>query len=197
MIEVEKKLKITTEQEKSLITDAEFIEEQKLVNSYYDNKEYSLTKKDLWLRDRNGRFEMKIPIAANHTGQYEELENDDDIKKILNFPEEINLRQELEKRGYFPFYSCLTIRRKYRKEGFSIDLDLTYFNEKTSYEIAEIELLVNKKEEVAEAIAKIKKFAAQNGIPYDRAPGKIIEFLKRYRPEHYEALIAAGIIGKF
>lgn len=197
MIEVEKKLKITPEQEKNLIAGAEFSEEQKLLNSYYDNKEYFLTKKDLWLRDRNGRFEMKTPIAANHTGQYEELENDDEIKKAINFPEKTDLRQELEKRGYSPFYSCLTIRRKYKKEGFTIDLDLTYFDEKTTYEIAEIELLVNKKEEAAEAIVKIKNFAAQNGIPYDRARGKIIEFLKRYRPEHYEALIAAGIIGNF
>lgn len=197
MIEVEKKLKITPEQEKNLIAGAEFIEEQKLLNSFYDNKEYSLTKRDLWLRDRNGRFEMKTPIATNHTGQYEELENDDEIKKILDFPGKSDLRKELGERGYSPFYSCLTIRRKYRKEGFAIDLDLTYFDEKTTYEIAEIELLVNKKEEAAEAIARIKEFTAKNGIPYDKARGKIIEFLKRYKPEHYEALITAGIIQDF
>ncbi|MDP2705707.1 MAG: CYTH domain-containing protein [bacterium] len=197
MIEVEKKLKITPEQEKNLIAGAKFIEEQRLLNSFYDDSEYSLTKKDLWLRDRNGHFELKVPIAANHTGQYEELENDEEIKKALNFPETAELRQELERRGYSPFYSCLTIRRKYKKEGFTIDLDLTSFNQETTYEIAEIELLVNKKEEAEEAIAKIKKFAADNGIPYDMARGKIIEFLKRYKPDHYQVLVNAGVVKDF
>ncbi|MDP1706773.1 MAG: CYTH domain-containing protein [bacterium] len=197
MIEVEKKLKITPEQEKNLVTGAEFIKEERLLNSYYDNSEYSLTKKDLWLRDRNGRFELKVPIAVKHTGQYEELENDDDIKKTLSFPETAELRQELAKRGYLPFYSCLTIRRKYKKEGLTIDLDLTYFDEKTIYEIAEIELLVKTKEDAPVAISQIKEFAAKNGIPYDKAHGKIIEFLKRYRPDHYQILIDAGVIMGF
>lgn len=197
MIEVEKKLKITPEQEKNLIAGAEFIKEEKLLNSCYDNPEYSLTKKDLWLRDRNGRFEMKIPIAANHIGQYEELENDGEIKKALDFPETADLRQELAARGYSPFYSCLTIRRKYKKEGFTIDLDSTHFNRETVYEIVEIELLVKEKEESAAAIARIKEFAAKNGIPYNKARGKIIEFLKRYRPEHYRTLVAAGVILDF
>jgi len=200
MIEVEKKFLLTPEQEEKLIANAEFIKKQELLNSFYDDPKYSLTKKDWWLRDRNGRFELKIPIAANRTGltdQYEELENEEDIKKALDFLSDSDLRKELAIRDFSPFYSCLTIRRKYRKNGFAIDLDLTYFDPETTYEIAEIELLVNDKSEVDAAAAKIKEFAADHNIPYGPVRGKIIEYLKRYRLEHYETLVDAGIIRNF
>ncbi len=201
MIEIEKKLSLTPEQEKRLIAGAEFIKEQKLLNSFYDDPNYSLTKKDQWLRDRNGRFELKMPIAdrnrAGFTDQYKELENDEAIKKALGFPESEELKKILQNKGFAPFYSCLTIRREYKKDGFVIDLDLTYFEPKIIYEIAEIELLVANQEEAPAAIAKIKKFAADHDIPYGSTRGKIIEYLKRYKPAHYDALVAAGVIKDF
>ena len=61
MIEVEKKFILTTEQEKSLIEGADFLGEKKFTDIYYDDEDFSLTKKDLWLRNREGRFELKIP----------------------------------------------------------------------------------------------------------------------------------------
>ena len=64
MIEIEKKFILTPEQEQALIKGADFIEEKEFTDIYYDDKILSLTTKDIWLRERAGKFELKVPLAG-------------------------------------------------------------------------------------------------------------------------------------
>ena len=87
MIEVEKGFILTPEQEKNLIEGTEFLGEKINTDVGYDDLHFSLTRKDIWLRSRNGKFELKIPmntsIEERTSDQYEEIENENDILKYF------------------------------------------------------------------------------------------------------------------
>jgi thiamine-triphosphatase len=195
MIEVEKKFILTEKQEKALIEGAEFLGEKKFTDIYYDDENFSLTTNDLWLRARDGRFELKIPMdrlaEKRITDQYRELETDSDILRYFKAePNEI-LADFLPKKGYEPFCKLVTTRRKYKKDEFSIDLDSVDFG----YTIAEVEYMVKSEEKLKEAEDNIMVFAKKHniisaGVRY----GKLIEYLKRNNPKHFQAIIDAKII---
>src|SRR5579864_1260452 len=83
MIEVEKKFILTPDQEKKLIEGAEFVVEKQFTDIYYDDKDFSLTTKDIWLRERDSKYELKLPMNKSSerrvVDQYRELDVEDDI----------------------------------------------------------------------------------------------------------------------
>lgn len=197
MIEVEKKFTLTKEQEKALIDGAEFLGEKKFTDIYYDDATFLLTKKDLWLRQRDGRFELKIPmntsIEERMSDQYRELENNEDILKYFNPDTNISLEKFLDEKEYKPFCKITTTRRKYKKEEFIIDLDTMDFG----YTVAEIERMILDESKLNEATHAIIKFAKKHNITPDhmiRVRGKVVEYLRRNNPKHFQALIDAKII---
>lgn len=196
MIEIEKKFILTPEQRKRLITDAEFLKETVFTDVYYDTADYSLTCRDIWFRARDGKFELKLPLHSGPDRKadlYDELDEEEGIRKALNMPLEGSFAEALNVEGYAPFCECTTHRKKYRKEGFSIDLDTADFGDFT-YEIAEIELMANDKSEMAATVEKILQFAKAHELTIASVPGKIRTFLKRKRPEHHKALVDAGVL---
>ena len=60
MIEVEKKFQITNAQRDRLLEGAEFVYKKDIRDTYFD-RGVELCTKDLWLRERDGRFELKYP----------------------------------------------------------------------------------------------------------------------------------------
>lgn len=194
MIEVEKGFILNLEQEENLLMGAEFLGEKKFTDIYYDDKNYSLTTNDLWFRKRNGKFELKIPmnkpIKERVSDQYEELENDKDILKY--FRADINKPFEnfLHDKGLKPFCEITTTRRKYKKEGFNIDLDVVDFG----YKIMEIELMTDDASKMDEATQYIIKFAKKHNITKEEEWGKVIEYIRRNNPKHFQALIDAKVI---
>jgi predicted adenylyl cyclase CyaB len=186
MIEVEKKFLLSKEAEKKLIDGAEFIGEKIFTDIYYDNANFDLTANDKWLRVRADRWELKLPlnkIAAERVGDlYDEIENEEEIRKILNIDD------------YQPFCTCKTIRRKYKKDGFGIDIDFVDYNDDFTYELAEIELMVQDKSEMDVTIKKIIEFATENGLEVKYVRGKIIEYLRRKKPDHFQALVNSGVV---
>lgn len=84
MIEVEKKFILNDKEKERLFKDAEFISEKIFTDIYYDNENFDLTSKDKWLRLRQDKFELKIPV---HEGieriadQYDELESEEAIER--------------------------------------------------------------------------------------------------------------------
>ena len=58
MIEVEKKFQITNAQRDRLLEGAEFVYKKDIRDTYFD-RGVELCTKDLWLRERDGRFELK------------------------------------------------------------------------------------------------------------------------------------------
>jgi len=195
MIEVEKKFILTKGGEERLIENTEFVKELVLTDTYYDTKDYSLTKKNTWLRSRNGRFELKIPLQdversnedASFIDQYDEIETEEEIRKALGISSNKTLSEDLETNGYHPFTTFTTIRKRYKKEGFTIDLDITSYG----YNVTEIELMVKDNSEVEEATKKIITFAKEKGLPIVPVRGKVLEWIKRNDSANYQVITDA------
>lgn len=196
MIEVEKKFLLGDEDTARLLLDARFLGERVFTDIYYDTKELTLSLLDKWLRAREGKFELKLPL---HSGmnrladQYDELEDEESIKNALGFPREGVIKDILPALQYTPFCTCKTTRRKYQKGEFIIDLDLAEFPD-FSYRIGEIELMVSEKLDIAEATEKILVFAREQKLAIAPVRGKVTEYLRRKKPDHYRALVEAKII---
>jgi len=209
MIEVERKFTVGGDDEKRLLEGADFLLEKTLMDVYYDTPDYALSTKDMWLRTRDGRWELKVPLMER-TGvrramdQYDELEDEVKIRAAIGFPEGGNMGEDLRARGYAPFCAIETVRRKYRKGEFTIDMDTAKIwgdipgssgrEPELVYAIGEIELMVNAKEEIADAYEKILAFADAHHLAPAPTRGKGVEYLKRKKPEHYQALVRAGVV---
>lgn len=199
MIEVEKKFILSDEDINRLIKSAEFLEEKVFTDIYYDTDDFSLTINDQWLRSRDGKFELKIPLRQGANGlfdQYDEIENEQKIKKILNLTSVDELAVALGKNGYIQFCNCKTTRRKYKTGLFIIDLDVVDFQD-FIYNIGEIELMVKEKSEIEDAVNRITVFAKEQQLTIAPVRGKVIEYLKRARPDHYQSLIKSGVVKDF
>ncbi len=211
MFEVEKKFILTPEQEKSLIEGAEFLGEKKMIDICYDGPDYSLTRQDIWLRNRNGKFELKLPmnvaIEERISDQYRELETDEEILKYFGAGSDENLTDFLAKNKYVPICTFVTTRRKYKKEGFGIDLDSMDFG----YSVAEIECMVEDpstdstgslragsgqaESKISQAAEAIIVFAKRHYIDTESVVrGKFVEYVWRNNRQHFQALINAKVI---
>lgn len=197
MIEVEKKVSIQNKDELArLIEGASFLREVVNEDIYFDNDAFDLTTKEMWLRTRNGRFELKIAMHEKKAAvdQYDEIENETDIVSALGLPQSEPLAQSLDNGGFQPFVQIKTFRRKYKLDDFHIDIDSTDFG-LSSYEVGEIELMVSDQSEIPDALKKIDAFLESRQLPKTHVRGKLIEFLYRHRPEHYQALVKSGVAG--
>jgi predicted adenylyl cyclase CyaB len=193
MIEIEIKCKPTSEQEIALLEGATFLREEHLTDVYYDSAKYELSVKDYWLRTRNGKFVLKIPAAAcklldiqANTPKHE-IEDEQEIRKVLTLSEQGTLEQSLMTAGYNPLYTLVNSRKKYSKDGFIIDIDHASFGLFT-FDLCEIETLVEKTEDIDSAMQKLIEFAARHGIILKPVLGKLIALIKTINPEHFEML---------
>ena len=192
MIEVEKKFILSDNDIERLTKEAEFLGERKMKDVYYDTKDFSLTRADTWLRLRGARLELKLPLRTDGGwhDQYRELETEAEIANELRLNAQGQLEEELKEAGYEAFAEFITTRQKYKKGDFTIDLDEVDFG----YKIGEIELMVNDQSDMPKAIEKITNFAKEMGLTMAPVRGKLIEYLRRNSPQHYQALIDAGVI---
>jgi len=199
MIEVEQKFILSEGAKARLTKEAKFISKKVFTDIYYDTADYSLTTKDVWLRQRGGKFELKIPIKIDInrlTNQYQEIEDEAEIRKFLHLSEEKGLEDDLASKKYSIFCRCTTVRKKYGLNQFIIDLDEVDYGD-FKYNLGEIELMINSKEEMALASEKILALAKEKGLELLPVRGKVIEYLKQKRPQHYEVLVKAGVVKDF
>lgn len=197
MIEIEKKFNLTKEQEENLKKDAAFISKKEMVDSYFDNEKFDLTKNDVWLRERNGQFELKVCQDKNierKADQYDELEDEDKIREFLKIKKQGSFIEDIKKAGYLPFCELKTIRSKYKSDSLMIDIDEVrsdgYF-----YALVEIEMMVENQSQTKDAADKIVEFAKSKGLEtgvYTR--GKVLEYIRQKRPEHFKVLVEAKVV---
>ena len=182
-IEVEKKFLLDESDKNRLIEGAESIGVKTFTDVYYDNPDYKLTTKDIWLRSRDNRWELKLPLnnfREKIVDQYREIENESEIIEYFCFNNDASLSDSLSKNSYTPFASITTTRTKYKKDGFIIDLDSMDFG----YEIAEIEKLVEKEDEIDRAKKSIIEFANKHDLKQVRVRGKLLEYIMRNDRKH-------------
>ncbi len=199
MFEVEQSLTLTPSEQARLLEGAQFINEKTMVDVYWDTPDFRLTTKDIWLRSRDGKFELKRPPIA-HTvdrtvDQYEELENESDVRQILQLESQGAMIDELRTHGFQPFCTCTTIRKTYHKQEFTIVIDrVTYADISFVYNTCEVELMVADASQMKEASERIKAFVRAHDIEVRYENGKVVVYLERHRPDHYEALVDAHVI---
>lgn len=128
MIEIEKNFDLRSGDKERLIAGAKFLKKKTFTDVYYDNDAYNLTGRDFWLRTRDGRFELKVPLNTKNIGnrktdRYRELETDAEIIRELGFAAGASLYAGLAKSGYKPFATITTTRETYQKGDFHLDFD--------------------------------------------------------------------------
>jgi thiamine-triphosphatase len=196
MIEVEIKFSLLHGNEQRAIEGAELIGTKINSDVYYDNKEFTLTLKDWWLRKRNANFELKLPPNRdlrnidNQARRYEELTEEPDIINALGFSG-ADITTLLTDNNYKSFADLVTTRTSYKHGQYRIDIDHTNFN----YSIGELELLVEDVKEVKAAEKKLIQFLAERDISYSKNDfGKVAYYLQKNSSEHFDKLVEAGVI---
>jgi len=178
MIEVEKKFQPTEEQLDVMLADAEFVGEVVNHDILYDYPDYKLFKQHIRMRNRNGSFEMKIPagdFACTELGEPEE------IKKYFNTTQPL---QDFVAENMIVFTDFTTHRRKYKKGEFNIDVD----HVESVYDVCEIEIMVEKEDQINDARERILKFALSYGFEVKNIPEKRELNLKHFNPSLYKEL---------
>ncbi|HSX12354.1 MAG TPA: CYTH domain-containing protein [Rhabdochlamydiaceae bacterium] len=196
MIEVERKIFIDESQLKTIEESAQFLESIALTDTYYDTADYRFTTSDIWLRERNCVFELKIGIKGmgGAIDRYLEIRDEDEILKKLGLENEHSLSKALNKAAILPYASFQTIRRKYRLQKFTLDLDLAYFDD-FIYRVLEIEVLVEDETKMGQAEKEITQIINTLGLTQTRpVKAKLIQYLFQKNPSHYQALLTAGIV---
>lgn len=191
MIEVEKKFILSEGDKEKLLEGADFVGEVKLEDAYYDKPDFSLIKSDRYLRNRNGRFELKLPVSSEMSDvrmdTYQELEDDEEIKEALGLGGG-SIEIELDKAGYSPVAEYSSVRRKYKRGEYTIDIDEVSYG----YSILEIEVMVNELEGVDAGGKKILDLVESLGLDVDLTKdirGKLLEYLFREKPDTYEDIV--------
>lgn len=190
MFEVEKKFILSEKQKEKLLQGATFLNEKTFTDTYYDNEKFSLALNDMWLRKRDDEFNLKIPMRESQgemINKYHEVEGEMAIREIFAIPKVLDFEKDLASFGHKPFCIFKTTRQKYEKDGFIIDLDKGDFDD-WQYELAEIELLVESKEDMKVAEEKIYDFARAHGLEIKHVNGKLVTFIERKLPELYGKL---------
>ena len=186
MIEIEKKFEASEEDIERITEGAKFVKESINKDTYYDREGFPLVKNNIFLRKRNGRFELKLYVAekGSRVDKYLELEDDETIKSKLNIPAQKDIDEYLAENEYVPFGSWETKRRRFEKDGFTIDVDSVDFG----HNVVEIELMIEEGEDTNEAADKILNFAKTIRLEEDKQEGKVMVFIKRTNPNAYEEI---------
>src|SRR3990167_4202336 len=123
MIEVEKNFDLRQGDKERIIQGAKLLRRITFTDVYYDTPDFSLTGNDYWLRARDGKWELKVPLnkkfgSERQSDQYEELENEEEIRSRLKIAPFTNLRSKFTELGYKPFATITTKRESYEKKVF-------------------------------------------------------------------------------
>lgn len=197
-IEIEKKVKLDPHHIEQIEGKGIFVKEVQFRDTYFDRIDFYLTTQNIWLRQREHQFELKVGVkgANGSIDRYEEITDEQKILNYLNLPSNFseNILDTFSHVGIVPFSSFTTQRKSYILGEFSVDIDIANFGDLT-YRVAEFELLVSSIDQVKEAEEKIKNILQQMKIDLSIViPAKLTYYLYHKRQEHYKALIDNRVI---
>lgn len=193
MIEIEKKFILVKDDVDKIKALAEPLGETIFSDTYYDSSDFTLTRRDMWMRSRSGKFELKLPVNCDknsNTNQYIEIDDKDEIAKVLDLDNADDLAVALSNKDIIPFCTIVTTRNSLKNGQIKIDIDETDFG----YSLVEFEILAEEKTQIHEAEDIIRDFANELGLGMENVRGKVIEYLRINSPEHYQALIESGTV---
>lgn len=191
MIEVEQKFQLKPGDRERLLEGAKFVSKKVITDVYYDTPEMVLIGRETFLRERDGHFELKVPLhtltkilpKAYH---FNEMADEAEIRKRLNLSGQGSIRDALEKAGYIEVARIKNTRTEYRRGEFTLDFDETDFG----FSLVEIERTSETEEGRDKAAESILSFAKQIGLENKHVRGKIHEYLRLKRPDLWEKVKA-------
>ena len=171
---------------------------------YYDTAGCSLTRRDMWLRCRDGAWELKLPVeedARRSGGErtvFTEVEGEEAVAKALQSllpvaeAPQTPLAELLASAQVSPFAEFSTSRSKWTMGSASIDADVASFG----HAVMEIEVMCSSQAEVAAAEAEIARVADLLGAqPLSKGSGgKLETYIRRHCPSVLEQLVEAGVL---
>ncbi len=222
-LEIESKFAITADTEGRVVqAGGTCVKHVSFHDAYFDTDSFQLTLADHWLRRRDGKWELKVPLSdhskQNKSETYTKyLEFNDEQKIIANLSAilltyandtvEVNVADDqgidtnLEKwlkmlnLNLEPFAEYTTKRKTFSMNGgILIVLDETNFG----FSVGEVEVMSRHSgEDVSEAEAQINEVVEKIGLGKQTVvEGKMGAYLKQFVPHHYETLIACGILNR-
>src|SRR5271166_4235560 len=110
MIEVEKKIEIDPVFLDFLAQHASFISKKSIKDVYYDSVDYRYTTQNIWLREREGGFELKKGVKRldRTIDRYEEMTDQKRILTVLRIDDLGNFASSISQARIFPFASFVT-----------------------------------------------------------------------------------------
>ena len=186
-------------------------------DTYYDTPGCVLASSDVWLRARDDAWEIKLPVpgderrSGGERSVFREVEGPAaTLRELLAVlddappPEnpasredddpaaaDAALRDAMEAREVRPFATFSTRRAKFRLDDAVVDVDAASFG----HVVVEVEVLCAAAAEIPAAEAKVRDVARRLGLsPMEHSGGKLETFIRRNRPAHLEALVAAGFL---
>ena len=185
MIEVEKKFQPTDEEKIKLIEGADLVMQKKVQDDYFDTPTFDFAKKNMWLRNRDGEWELKVYMPSSVLGEEvaNEIINEREILETLGFSS-FDSFKDFQKEKLVLLGKIITDRTKYKKGEFILDFDETDFGLKK----LDIELQIKNLEEAPLANQKILDLARDFGLTEVFLKLKPILYLEKMKPEIYNAI---------
>lgn len=175
--------------------------EKRFTDTYYDTSKCALTRRDVWLRLREGAWEVKLPLegdAKRSGGErtvFREVEGAEAVNVALRdllTASGATLDETLRVAELRPFAEFSTTRSQWQVGKASLDADVASFG----HAVMEIEVLCADASEVAAAEEEIARVAALVGAkPLEKSlGGKLETYIRRHAPDVLEALVEEGIL---
>lgn len=193
-IEIERKVRLEAHQLNKITQQGTLLTEKCLSDSYFDTLDYRYTTQNMWLRQREGIFELKVGIKKPNglVDRYEELTEEKSILKYLGY--DIDLQTAISQKELSCFCSFKTQRKSYQVGELKVDIDEADFGD-LHYQVAEIEIVVSDLDKVQAAEQKLAEFINEMGINATLpVPAKLTYYLYYKRPDHYQALVRNKVI---
>src|SRR5271167_4548511 len=122
MIEIEKKVRLSEEHLLEISKKGKLLGEKTFTDIYYDTPEYKLTTQNIWLRERDAKFELKAPVkVSGRVDSYEEIVDDREILHRLQIDCSKTLPLCLKQSQIIPFCTFRTSRRQFLFDGIHVD----------------------------------------------------------------------------
>jgi len=191
-VEIERKFFLTAGQQAALRSSLETHSKKELADTYWDAPGYPLTRRDWWLRQRNGQWELKVPWAQTQrlAESFEEFEGDAAVLTRLRedgfagLPvNSASTEEELRNLSFAPFARLHTSRVSLRGGGgavveglkpVNVDLDTVVFDP----ELAEKDIVIDESQGFSFAVAELEIMAQADKVEVAKATEALNSFVQ-------------------
>jgi adenylate cyclase class IV len=196
MIEIEKNFELTEGSLDLIKKHFTYLGEVTNQDAYYDKAELKYFLKDIWLRERNGSFELKARVgdtSISNFQKYSETNDEKEIIRTLGLDETLSLRENLKQEKILPIFSFKTSRQKFRKNEINLEVDYVIYDD---YELGMVgvEVLIENEDETESALASIQQVVEEFQLQSPVFKDKVKSYFKLKKPAYYQALAEAKAI---